>query len=80
MIVRVVDDLERRGPAVRRPLPGDRRVRNVEITPDGLALFDTAHDNGRGIADDLVAHLGPGEPEQLMDLLTRFTYPDAPTR
>src|SRR6476646_7993515 len=35
-IMRVVDDLERRGLAVRRNVPGDRRVRAVEITPEGV--------------------------------------------
>ena len=32
-IMRVVDDLERKGLAVRKAVPGDRRVRAVEITP-----------------------------------------------
>jgi MarR family transcriptional regulator, lower aerobic nicotinate degradation pathway regulator len=31
-IMRVVDDLERKRLAVRKPVPGDRRVRAVEIT------------------------------------------------
>ena len=29
--------------AVRKSVPGDRRVRAVEITPKGLELFDAAH-------------------------------------
>jgi hypothetical protein len=29
------------------------------------------------LAERLVAHLGPGEPERLMDLLTRFAWPAA---
>src|SRR5262245_13694543 len=32
-IMRVVDDLEEAGFAVRRSVPGDRRARSVEITP-----------------------------------------------
>ncbi|GAA4263903.1 MarR family winged helix-turn-helix transcriptional regulator [Dactylosporangium darangshiense] len=74
-IMRVVDDLERMGLAVRKAVPGDRRVRAVEITPRGLELFDAAHVAAKPMADRLVAALGPGEAEQLMDLLTRFTYP-----
>ncbi|MFE0221890.1 MarR family winged helix-turn-helix transcriptional regulator, partial [Streptomyces albidoflavus] len=42
-IMRVVDDLERKGLAVRKAVPGDRRVRAVEITPQGVELFDAAH-------------------------------------
>lgn len=74
-IMRVVDDLERKGLAVRRAVPGDRRVRAVEITPQGLELFDAAHVAARTPAESLVAQLAPGEAGQLMDLLTRFAHP-----
>jgi DNA-binding MarR family transcriptional regulator len=72
-IMRVVDDLERMGLALRKAVPGDRRVRAVEITPRGVELFDAAHVAAEPLAERLVAQLGPGEPEQLTDLLTRFT-------
>jgi DNA-binding MarR family transcriptional regulator len=74
-IMRVVDDLERRGLAVRKTVPGDRRVRAVEITPQGIELFDAAHVAAEPLAERLVAQMEPGEPEQLTDLLTRFAYP-----
>lgn len=74
-IMRVVDDLERKGLAVRRAVPGDRRVRAVEITPAGLELFDAAHVAAEPLAERLVADLGPGEPELLTRLLTRFAHP-----
>ncbi|AVH54809.1 MULTISPECIES: MarR family winged helix-turn-helix transcriptional regulator [Streptomyces] len=74
-VMRVVDDLERKGLAVRKAVPGDRRVRAVEITPQGIELFDAAHAAAVPLAERLVAELGPGEPEQLTDLLTRFAYP-----
>ena len=72
-IMRVVDDLERMGLAVRKPVPGDRRVRAVEITQRGLELFDAAHVAAEPLAEHLVAVLSPGEREQLTDLLTRFS-------
>ncbi|MEV7387390.1 MarR family winged helix-turn-helix transcriptional regulator [Streptomyces sp. NPDC091215] len=74
-IMRVVDDLERRGLAVRRAVPGDRRVRAVEITPEGVELFDAAHVAAQPLAESMVAELGPGELEQLTRLLTRFAHP-----
>ena len=74
-IMRVVDDLERKGLAVRKSVPGDRRVRAVEITPKGVELFDAAHVAAKPLAERLVAVLEPGEAEQLTDLLTRFTSP-----
>jgi DNA-binding MarR family transcriptional regulator len=74
-IMRVVDDLERNGLAVRKPVPGDRRVRAVEITAKGLELFDAAHVAAGPLAEHLISVIGPGEAEQLKDLLTRFTAP-----
>ncbi|MFJ9034363.1 MarR family winged helix-turn-helix transcriptional regulator [Streptomyces sp. NPDC102274] len=71
-IMRVVDDLERKGLAVRKAVPGDRRVRAVEIMPEGVELFDAAHVAAEPLAERLVAELAPGEPEQLADLLARF--------
>ncbi|MEU3654638.1 MarR family winged helix-turn-helix transcriptional regulator [Streptomyces sp. NPDC032161] len=74
-IMRIVDDLERKGLAVRKAVAGDRRVRAVEITPQGLELFDAAHVAAEPLAERLVAGLGRGEPEQLTDLLTRLAHP-----
>ncbi|MET9966518.1 MarR family transcriptional regulator [Streptomyces sp. NPDC006356] len=74
-VMRVVDDLERKGLAVRKAVPGDRRVRAVEITPQGMELFDTAHVAAEPQVGRLVAGLESGEAEQLMDLLTRFSHP-----
>ncbi|MEU7791115.1 MarR family transcriptional regulator [Amycolatopsis sp. NPDC049159] len=75
-IMRVVDDLERKGLAARKAVPGDRRARAVEITPEGLELFDAAHVAAEPLARRLVAELEPGEPERLADLLTRFAPPE----
>ncbi|MBB6549280.1 MarR family winged helix-turn-helix transcriptional regulator [Nonomuraea rubra] len=76
-VMRVVDDLERKGLAVRRTVPGDRRVRVVEITPQGIELFDAAHVAAEPQAARLAAGLGPDEAEQLKELLTRVAYPTA---
>lgn len=72
-IMRVVDDLERMGLAVRKPVAGDRRVRAVEITPKGVELFDAAHVAAEPLADRLVAGMSAAEQAQLTDLLTRLT-------
>ncbi|MFI0813735.1 MarR family winged helix-turn-helix transcriptional regulator [Streptomyces echinatus] len=74
-IMRVVDDLERKGLAVRKAVPGDRRARAVEITPQGLELFDAVHVAAEPLAERLVAELAPGESAKLTDLLTRLAHP-----
>lgn len=76
-IMRVVDDLERRGLAVRTAVPGDRRARAVEVTAAGLELFDAAHVAAEPMARRLVAGLGRGEVERLRDLLTRIARSEA---
>ncbi|MEV0674791.1 MarR family transcriptional regulator [Mycobacterium sp. NPDC050441] len=74
-IMRVIDDLEHKGLAVRKAVPGDRRVRAVEITPEGMELFDAAHVAAQPLAERLVSTLRPGEVEQLKDLLIRLSPP-----
>lgn len=77
-MVRVIDDLEGMELVARRPFPGDRRVHAIHLTPHGLQVFDAAHAATSPAAHELVAHLAPGEADQLLDLLTRFTYPPQP--
>ncbi|MEU9347898.1 MarR family winged helix-turn-helix transcriptional regulator [Streptomyces sp. NPDC048278] len=50
-----MDDMERMGPAVRKAVPGDRRVRAVETTPRGVELFDAAHVAAKPPAERVVA-------------------------
>jgi hypothetical protein len=40
-------------------------------------VFDEVHAAAPKLAEGLVAHLAPGEAEQLLDLVTRFAYPPA---
>ena len=76
-IGRGVDDLEDAGFGKRVGIPHDRRIWLLDITARGTEVFDEAHVSARSIEAGLVAHLAPGEPEQLLDRLTRYTYPDA---
>ncbi len=73
---RAIDDLQAADLVTREGVEGDRRVWMVQITERGLEIFDEAHREAQGIAEDLVGHLKPGEADQIMDLLTRYTYPD----
>ena len=71
-MVRIVDDLEADGLAVRRPAPRDRRVRSVEITDHGRETLAEAEQTARLVAARLLAHLEPAEREQLTTLLAEF--------
>jgi DNA-binding MarR family transcriptional regulator len=76
-IGRGVDDLEDAGFVKRTGVPHDRRIWLLDITGRGIEVFDDAHVSAQGIERGLVSHLSPGEPEQLLDLLTRYAYPEA---
>jgi DNA-binding MarR family transcriptional regulator len=71
-MVRTVDDLERLGAAVRRPAPGDRRTRLVELTASGRDLLRAAQRAAKDAADELFAGFSEPEYQQLRDLLARI--------
>jgi DNA-binding MarR family transcriptional regulator len=68
----IVDTLEQRGLAERRPDPADRRRKLVELTPAGKdateGLLRILHDPPAGFAD-----LSPAELDTLEDLVGRIT-------
>lgn len=71
-MMRIVDDLEAKELAVRRPVPGDRRLRAVELTDHGREVFRAAEKSARRTSEGLLAHLEPGERTALTGLLLRF--------
>ena len=75
-MMRIVDDLEARELAVRRPVPGDRRLRAVELTDRGREVFRAAEDVARTTGRALLAHLDASERTALTGLLTRFLQAD----
>jgi DNA-binding MarR family transcriptional regulator len=70
-MVALIDDLEGRGLAKRRPHPKDRRAREVFITPKGRQVLE----QGRGLAlqveDDVLGGLTAAERRNLLELLRR---------
>ena len=77
-MMRIVDDLEARDLAVRRPVPGDRRLRAVELTDLGREVFHTAEQIAHSTADALLTHLEPDERAQLTRLLWRLIQTPTP--
>ena len=71
-MMRIVDDLEARELAVRRPVPGDRRLRAVELTDRGREAFHAAEGVARKTSQALLAHLDASERTALIGLLARF--------
>ncbi len=71
-MMRIVDDLEARELVVRRAVPGDRRLRAVELTDHGRAVHDDAEQAARSVGEALLADLDPDERAALIALLGRF--------
>ena len=65
----VVDALEARGLAQRRPDPGDRRATLVEVTDDGSGVLDAV----RGTeAERVFGRLSPADRSQLARILGKL--------
>ena len=75
-MMRIVDDLEDRELATRRAVPGDRRLRAVELTDHGRAVFRDAEKTAERIGRDLLAHLAQKDQSTLVELLARFVNRD----
>jgi len=75
-MMRIVDDLEAQALAVRRPVPGDRRLRAIELTDRGREVFRAAEKVARATGQELLAHLDAAERTALTDLLARFLQAD----
>ena len=65
----VVDDLERRGLAERRPDPNDRRATLVALTPEGVRTGAAIRAARQAEADRFFADLDPADREQLARIL-----------
>ena len=73
-ITAMIDDLEHAGLAVRQPLPADRRVKTVVLTPRGMTALQTARD-GLLYPPPQLAQLTPAEQQQLARLLQHGLNP-----
>jgi DNA-binding MarR family transcriptional regulator len=74
-IVSLVDGLERRAVAERRPHPSDRRQKSVVITGAGRELYLQARARIEDSIDQLLTDLDDGERQTLRRLLQRIVSP-----
>jgi DNA-binding MarR family transcriptional regulator len=65
----VVDALESRGLARRRPDPGDRRATLVEVTDDGAGVLDAVRGSE---AERVFGRLSPADRSRLARILRRL--------
>jgi DNA-binding MarR family transcriptional regulator len=70
-MVSFLDALQERGLLERRPHPTDRRARALYLTDAGRALLASAYAAAVEFETDLCRDLGPGERDQLLELLDK---------
>lgn len=68
----VVDALEDRGLAQRRPDPGDRRATLAELTEQGNSVLDAVHAARGSAAERFFGRLSPADRDQLARILGRL--------
>ena len=74
-MTRLLDRLERRGLLSRERRPENRRVVEVRITPEGLALLDDLQADVQEFHREQLGHLDEQSLRQLVDLLHRARQP-----
>ncbi|WP_075735102.1 MarR family winged helix-turn-helix transcriptional regulator [Streptomyces acidiscabies] len=70
-VVLVINHLEEKGYAVREPDPADRRKNAVRVTTEGVRVLERCAELAERANAELLAPLGVGEAERLMELLRR---------
>lgn len=70
-MVVIVDELEKRGLLLRKPVPEDRRAYALDVTRAGAALYRVALERVREHEDRVFGALDDAERETLMALLRR---------
>jgi DNA-binding MarR family transcriptional regulator len=76
-MVALIDDLEGKGLAKRRPHPSDRRAREVSITPKGRRLLERCRRMALEAQDEVLRGLTAAQRRQLLKLL-RQALDEAP--
>ena len=72
-VTQLVDRLEAEQLVRRVPDPSDRRSVRAEITPDGLAKFQSGIKAVQAAEAEIVSDLETEDRAQLLDLLARLT-------
>jgi DNA-binding MarR family transcriptional regulator len=70
-MVSLIDELEGAGLAKRRAHPGDRRAREVAITPKGRRLLEQGRRMARQVEDEVLGGLSADERREMLALLRR---------
>jgi DNA-binding MarR family transcriptional regulator len=71
-MVAVIDELEAKGFAERRPHPDDRRARAVFLTPQATATLERLRGRAKKLQAELLAALSPDERQTLHGLLRKL--------
>lgn len=72
-LVAMVNELERRGLARRKSVPGDRRAHALYLTPRGETLLRRLKDLAAAHEREVTQAISPAEKRQLLRLLNRLT-------
>lgn len=76
LLVKILDDLTKRGLLVRERSVEDRRCQQVRLTPDGEALRDRIRELAMAADEELLqsANLSAEEKQTLLRLLRKLTH------
>jgi len=78
-MTRLLDKLEARGLIERKAVAGDRRALNIELTADGLAIWQDINTCGQRVRERAMEGMDEAERELLTRLLERVRDNLSPT-
>lgn len=74
-LIGLLDELEHKGLITREPDPADRRVRTVQLTPDGEARHAAARHDIHTMEDELLSKLSAAQQRTLRAVLPTLANP-----
>ena len=72
-IVAAIDNLEKKGRAVRSSATGDRRVNSIRITKEGIDHLSEVFPHTVEMCDEALSNLSDAEIEQLLSIIMKLT-------
>jgi MarR family transcriptional regulator for hemolysin len=72
-LVRVLDSMEKQGLIERRAEENDRRVKQIHMTAQGLAAYETVHALSAELREELMSNVAAEEISTTLDVIRRMT-------
>lgn len=71
-VTRMIDGLEKRGLIIKKPIEGDKRAKQVFLTPEGIAVRDKLFPLALNFNEKISSNLSEEEAKNLIEILKKI--------